>query len=197
MNSDVGADEGDGDPHEPLPRAALAPHEAQDHQHRAEGPDRLLERVAEVVRRQHRVPGAELGDRDDGDEHARDDARHVPLPQPGRFGQEQRPLSHEGHLGDGRHRASDEHDRERGVEEADPLHVGARKDRPERATEHEQRCKEQAAGGGTGAVPAPAARSRAGRRPGIRSQRAILKTDRARRNQIQATTPSDAFAIGI
>jgi hypothetical protein len=57
--------------------------------------------------------------------------------------QENSPLRHKSDLGHGRHRPSDHDTRQPGVEQADPLHIGARQKRPEGAAENIGRTEQQ------------------------------------------------------
>ena len=57
--------------------------------------------------------------------------------------QENGPLRHKSDLGDGRDRPSNHDARQPGVEQADPLHVRARQERPEGAAEHIGGTKQQ------------------------------------------------------
>ena len=115
----------------------------RDHERRRDRPDGLLTDVAHVVGGQHRVPRADLGDGDHGHQEPADPPAQIVAVVVAGGPHHQSPLRHEGQLGDGGDRASDHHARPPPAERRDPLDVGARQDRPERAPEHEQRRQPQ------------------------------------------------------
>ena len=105
-------------------------------------PQRVLERIAEIIRRDHGVPGEGLREQDQRNDHHRDVSRRIRLCQLGELVQHDGPLQDEANLGDGRDRSPDKDARQPGIEQRDPLNVGPWQDGPKGAAEDVGRTQE-------------------------------------------------------
>ncbi len=113
-----------------------------DHE-KGNGPYRILDRVAEVVGGQHRIPREAFRDEDQRHDHPCGVQRRVRSRHRAQLVQDDRPLRRETDLGHGRDRPADDNARQPRVEQADPLDVRARQERPEGAAENIGRAEEQ------------------------------------------------------
>jgi hypothetical protein len=89
-------------------------------------PQRVLERIAEIVRRDHGVPREGLREQDQRNDHRRDVSCRIRLCQLGELVQHDGPLEDEANLGDRCDRSPDEDARQPSIEQRDSLNVGPR-----------------------------------------------------------------------